>query len=539
MALPAMTAFVSRISLIGERMSLRIDLYWIDYPTPCCSLQWDLHVYGCQMSFLTASYIVVLLESVAGYRSPLDRYLSLLLVPEFYLRREMDGYGGEASTTALPQEYSDHSPIVHCSSVADFGPPHFLCFNSSMLRANFNDVFLDAWISFVSFRSPDMYLAAKFRFLNTRLKKWRHGPHRPKLVSPLFKTLYVENASFLEVPLDCDEIGAAISDCGNDKDPEPDGFIFKLLKTKRDVIKADIMAFVKHFDVFGTLGRGSATLTPDAANSSVNAIVDVGNHHGMPCILATDVTFVLLFHCHVAAGYHCCCRRRKGGCERRQPSNRHFFPIRQPQPPSWWMGVLISCCFWIWLAATISSPFAAASHHVEVVVGVNCGVYDDIFSGIYHPAAKVRSAGLQQYGVESTGLQQSEIRAKDLGGCLICLLYVLVDLHASTDQELVDITGNLSAAEDWVVLGPYYLKHKIHTRIGESLGESEKLQERFCDPVCGQRMFQLLQLSHWQVKGQQGRSQCSTYRTVHKGVCRSEGLGYFRVAGLIMSAEGD
>ena len=46
-------------------------------------------------------------------------------------------------------------------------------------------------------------------------------------------------------------------------------------------------------------------------------------------------------------------------------------------------------------------------------------------------------------------------------------------------------------------------------------------------------------ISDHQVKGQQGRSQCSTYMTVHKGVCRSEGLGYYRVAGLVMSAEGD
>ena len=46
-------------------------------------------------------------------------------------------------------------------------------------------------------------------------------------------------------------------------------------------------------------------------------------------------------------------------------------------------------------------------------------------------------------------------------------------------------------------------------------------------------------ISDHQVKGQQGQSQCNTYRTVYTGVCRSEGLGYYRVAGLVMSAEGD
>ncbi|CAI9291955.1 unnamed protein product [Lactuca saligna] len=122
---------------------------------------------------------------------------------------------------------------------------------------------------------------------------------------------------------------------------------------------------------------------------------------GLPCILAAIGMFVLLSHCHIVAGYICCCRRRKGGwkrhqdrrlplwsslcgfcmtggCERRQPSNRHFFPFHRPQPPSRWLGVLISCCLWIWLAAIVSSPSVAASHHVEVALGVNCGVYDDI-----------------------------------------------------------------------------------------------------------------------------------------------------------------
>ena len=46
-------------------------------------------------------------------------------------------------------------------------------------------------------------------------------------------------------------------------------------------------------------------------------------------------------------------------------------------------------------------------------------------------------------------------------------------------------------------------------------------------------------ISDHQVKGQQGQSRCSTYRTVYKGVCHSKGLGCYMVAGLVMSAEGD
>ena len=34
MALPAMTGFVSESPSLGSVLSLHIDLYWIDYPTP-------------------------------------------------------------------------------------------------------------------------------------------------------------------------------------------------------------------------------------------------------------------------------------------------------------------------------------------------------------------------------------------------------------------------------------------------------------------------------------------------------------------------
>ena len=45
--------------------------------------------------------------------------------------------------------------------------------------------------------------------------------------------------------------------------------------------------------------------------------------------------------------------------------------------------------------------------------------------------------------------------------------------------------------------------------------------------------------SDHRVKGQQGLSQCSAYEKVHEGVCYSKGLCCYRVAGLVMSTEGD
>ena len=45
--------------------------------------------------------------------------------------------------------------------------------------------------------------------------------------------------------------------------------------------------------------------------------------------------------------------------------------------------------------------------------------------------------------------------------------------------------------------------------------------------------------SDHRVKGQRGRSQRRTCGKVHKGVYCSKGLGYYKVAGLVMSAKGD
>nr|KAJ0191688.1 hypothetical protein LSAT_V11C800406980 [Lactuca sativa] len=76
--------------------------------------------------------------------------------------------------TAHPREISDHSPITLLSSEADFGPIPFKLFNSWLYKEGFDQLVSDAWYCFRGFGTPDAYLAAKFRFLKDKIKKWRN-----------------------------------------------------------------------------------------------------------------------------------------------------------------------------------------------------------------------------------------------------------------------------------------------------------------------------------------------------------------------------
>ncbi|XP_023767976.1 uncharacterized protein LOC111916545 [Lactuca sativa] len=84
-------------------------------------------------------------------------------------------------------------------------------------------------------------------------EKW---PSRPKLISSEFSMLDPASRSKIEEPFSTEEIKRAIWACGGDKAPGPDGFTFDFIKKIWDVLKGDIMEFIKYFEIYGTLERG-------------------------------------------------------------------------------------------------------------------------------------------------------------------------------------------------------------------------------------------------------------------------------------------
>lgn len=78
-----------------------------------------------------------------------------------------------ASATALPRELSDHCPISLHTVEVDFGKAPFRFFNSWMQRKGFENLVRDSWEKFRGYGIPDVYMAAKLRFLKNEIKTWR------------------------------------------------------------------------------------------------------------------------------------------------------------------------------------------------------------------------------------------------------------------------------------------------------------------------------------------------------------------------------
>ncbi|XP_023759467.1 uncharacterized protein LOC111907886 [Lactuca sativa] len=95
--------------------------------------------------------------------------------------------------------------------------------------------------------------SVKSKNQKNRIHEW---PDRPKLISNLFKSLSSEHVRLLDASFTFEEVKHAVWSCGGEKAPGPDGYTFKILRSKWDLIKSDVFHFVKHFESHGSLARG-------------------------------------------------------------------------------------------------------------------------------------------------------------------------------------------------------------------------------------------------------------------------------------------
>lgn len=111
-------------------------------------------------------------------QSKLDRYL---VCSNFITQQSL------TTVIVLPREYFDHTSLVLKPSNQDFCPPPFHFFNSWIQRDGFDAAFTLAWNSFCGFRTPDMYLKAKLKFVRKAIGKWRNSESviESKLLSQL------------------------------------------------------------------------------------------------------------------------------------------------------------------------------------------------------------------------------------------------------------------------------------------------------------------------------------------------------------------
>lgn len=90
-------------------------------------------------------------------------------------------------------------------------------------------------------------------FSNKFHEKW---VSRSRFCSDLFRKLSQTDADFLEAPISIPEIKNVIWSCGGEKAPGPNGFSFKFFKKFKEIIKNDILEFVKYFEKWGKFSRG-------------------------------------------------------------------------------------------------------------------------------------------------------------------------------------------------------------------------------------------------------------------------------------------
>lgn len=81
-------------------------------------------------------------------------------------------------------------------------------------------------------------------------------PIRPKLINSLFKKLQPDQSSYIEVAIMLEEIKPVVWCCGSEQAPGPNEFTFKLIKSKWETKKVDIVRYVKHFESFGNFSPG-------------------------------------------------------------------------------------------------------------------------------------------------------------------------------------------------------------------------------------------------------------------------------------------
>jgi len=106
-----------------------------------------------------------------------------------------------------------------------------------------------AWTS-----DPKAMKAEIHSFFSAKFVEQR--PIRPKFFCENFKKLSVDQCLAIEEPITMEEIKREMWSCGGEKASGPDGFTFKLLRHKWELMKFDICNFVRHFERTGTFSKG-------------------------------------------------------------------------------------------------------------------------------------------------------------------------------------------------------------------------------------------------------------------------------------------
>ncbi|KAJ0788215.1 putative RNA-directed DNA polymerase [Helianthus annuus] len=104
---------------------------------------------------------------------------------------------------------------------------------------------------------PSLVKKSIFQFFRDKFKE--DLGCRPEVVCDNIKRLSSAEASLLVEGFSKEEIKNAVSECGSDRAPGPDGFNFKFIKHFWDIFEDDFFKVLNEFYVSGTISRGCAS----------------------------------------------------------------------------------------------------------------------------------------------------------------------------------------------------------------------------------------------------------------------------------------
>lgn len=105
------------------------------------------------------------------------------------------------------------------------------------------------WIS-----DPNMIKSKVYNFFAAKFHE--HYPIKHKFINSNFKQLSTGQSTYLESAFTIPEIKSAVWCYGGEKALGPNEYSFKIIKAKWDIIKEDVIKFVKQFESTGSLAPG-------------------------------------------------------------------------------------------------------------------------------------------------------------------------------------------------------------------------------------------------------------------------------------------
>ncbi|GJW45430.1 reverse transcriptase domain, reverse transcriptase zinc-binding domain protein [Tanacetum coccineum] len=212
-------------------------------------MMWDNNMFSCLEAVGEERFIAVRVDIPMGGRRFTwisDDGLKFSKLDWFLVSEEFKNKWSSLSAIALDRKLLDHCPIMLKDIDMDFGPKPFKVYDMWLEEVDIEQVVHGAWDKEVRGFRPDCIFRDKLKNVKLTLKEWskvRFGAlseniekHRQEAISRSWR---LRRGCKRIMSSEKKEIWDAISCCGGEKTPGPDGFNFKFIKRFWSIFRPD------------------------------------------------------------------------------------------------------------------------------------------------------------------------------------------------------------------------------------------------------------------------------------------------------------